>query len=463
MRFGPLLAAAALVAVPTAASAQPPLKPEDGKLVLRLTADPAPAPTPALKYPLLPELRELNPGNQIPAFYKCFFEQNNFYYAPESVKDREHFLVAPLAELAEAKELIGYGGSGLRQADYAARLDTADWQFTTQLRNDGINALLPDVQQLRMLAQALKVRMRGEVARKDFPAAARSAQTLFALAKSFNHHPTLIGQLVGAAITNMTLDAVEEFVAQPGAPNLFWSLTDLPAPFVDLRAGMQGERAWTEKDFGALRKPDPLSEAELMRMTKELDKIIKLDGGAAAPGRRPDWAEGLAADPAVFAAAKDRLVAAGFPAAAVGKMSRLQVYLTDEYLQYETLRDDLLKWTNVPFWKVPPDVDGRVKGLGGFAALLPAISKVVAARVRIQQRIDLLKVVEAVRLHAAEHGGAVPSSLDAVALPLPPDPVTGKSFGYEVQDGKAVIRGTPPPDRKNEPQFNRVYEVAIRK
>ena len=48
-------------------------------------------------------------------------------------------------------------------------------------------------------------------------------------------------------------------------------------------------------------------------------------------------------------------------------------------------------------------------------------------------------------------------------LPLPVDPVTGKPFVYEVKDGKAVIRGTPPPGREKEPSFNRVYEITVRK
>lgn len=245
-------------------------------------------------------------------------------------------------------------------------------------------------------------------------------------------------------------------------PNLFWSLSDLPAPFIDLRQGMQGERSWTEKDFGALRKPDPLSDAELKRMVAELERIIKVEGGPGQ-GRRPEWAEGQAADPAVLAAARGRLEKAGFKPAAVARMPRLQVFLADEFLQYRVLQDDLLKWANVPFWKRPADLEQGLKGKGGFAALLPAVTKVAQAQARVQQRIGLLTVVEAVRLHAAEHGGAVPSTLDAIALPLPPDPVTGKPFLYEVKDGKAVIRATPAPGRENEPQFNRVYEVTIRK
>ncbi len=48
-------------------------------------------------------------------------------------------------------------------------------------------------------------------------------------------------------------------------------------------------------------------------------------------------------------------------------------------------------------------------------------------------------------------------------MPLPADPTTGKPFLYELKDGKAAIRGTPPPGRENDPNYNRVYEVTARK
>jgi hypothetical protein len=76
--------------------------------------------------------------------------------------------------------------------------------------------------------------------------------------------------------------------------------------------------------------------------------------------------------------------------------------------------------------------------------------------------VAYLRVIEAVRLYAHDHGGRFPASLDDVKLPLPPDPVTGKPFSYSVRDGGvAVLRGgnpTPGNDRGN-----RVYEITIRK
>ena len=200
---------------------------------------PQAAPKPALQYQLLPELREMNPGNPIQGYLVCFMEQNHFFYDKEAVENREKWQTMPLKDLP-VKELHGYGGGALRQADYAARLDTPDWQILLKMRRDGVNTLLPDVQEMRLLAAALKVRFRAEVAERRFDDALATAKTMFALSRHLGEHPTLIGDLVGVAVASLTVGPVEEMIQQPGCPNLYWALTDLPAPFIDLSQGATG-------------------------------------------------------------------------------------------------------------------------------------------------------------------------------------------------------------------------------
>jgi hypothetical protein len=453
----------ALMAVASPSSAQPVTQPRDGKLVIAISASPAAIPLRALKYQLLPELRDQQPGNQIQAFYKCFMEQHAFYHDKSEIAKRERWSVAPLVELADEKALIGYGGSGLRQADFAARLESVDWAILLQFKADGINLLLPDVQQLRQLAGALRVRMRGEVARKDFEAAIRTAQTMFALASSFNQHPTLIGQLVGIAIATMTLSVVEEFVQQPGAPNLFWALADLPTPFIDLRKGMQGERVWVPKEYQLLRKAEPIPEAELKRRIKELTDWLQV--GEENKKRTPpaEWYAGEAGNATKLTAAKERLAKHGHKPADLDRLSPLQIVMMDDFARYEIFHDHLTKWSNLPYWQLPTDVASAKQPEGILPELAPAAIKVVQARTRLQQYLCLMQAVEAVRAFAAENEGKLPASLEATKLPVPVDPVTGKSFHYELKDGVAIIRGTPPLERKSEPAFNRVFQISIRK
>src|SRR5262249_25468959 len=121
---------AALLALPFPIRAD---EPAPAETVIRLTVHPAPAARPALRYHLLPELHQMTPGNPIQAYMKCFMEQNHFFHSKEAVAEREKWLTMPLKDLP-LKEVRGYGGWALRQADYAARLDTPDWQTLLKLK-----------------------------------------------------------------------------------------------------------------------------------------------------------------------------------------------------------------------------------------------------------------------------------------------------------------------------------------
>src|SRR5262249_1484455 len=245
--------------------------------VIRLTVQPAAAPRPALRYQLLPELRELNPGNPIQNYLKCFMEQQTFFFGKEAEERRDKMLNMPLKELP-AKELQDYGGAALTQADWAARLDKPDWQILLRVKTDGVNLLLPDIQQLRRLAWALKVRFRAEVALGHFDDAIRTAKTMFALSRHTGDHPTLIGDLVGIAVGYMTISPLAEMLEQPGSPNLYWALTNLPTPFISLETGMQGERASILAEFRDLNDTAPMNEEQIKKFIAHTDILIKVTG-----------------------------------------------------------------------------------------------------------------------------------------------------------------------------------------
>ncbi len=84
---------------------QPTANPE---LLIRLNVQPAPAPKPALRYRLLPELKEMNPGNPIQHYMKCMMEQKKFLFDEEAFERREKLLSMPLKELP-AQDVNEYG------------------------------------------------------------------------------------------------------------------------------------------------------------------------------------------------------------------------------------------------------------------------------------------------------------------------------------------------------------------
>ena len=76
----------------------------NSEMLIRLNVRPEPAPKPALRYRLLPELKEMNPGNPIQSYMKCMMEQKKFFFDEEAFQNREKLLTMPLKELP-AQEL----------------------------------------------------------------------------------------------------------------------------------------------------------------------------------------------------------------------------------------------------------------------------------------------------------------------------------------------------------------------
>ena len=60
--------------------------------LIKLSVTPAPEPKPALRYFLLPDLKEMNPGNPIHGYLKCFMEQHKFFFDKEAFDRREKLL-----------------------------------------------------------------------------------------------------------------------------------------------------------------------------------------------------------------------------------------------------------------------------------------------------------------------------------------------------------------------------------
>lgn len=428
--------------------------------LVKLTVSPAAAPRPALKYVLLPELREANPGNAIGDYLKCFMEQQKFFFDKEVVERREALLTMPLNELP-VKELLDYGGSALKQADWAARLDHADWQILLKLRQEGVRLLIPDVQQLRLLARALKVRFRAEVSQRRFDDAVRTAQTMFGLSRHLGQHITFVGNLVGIAVGSLATDPLEELIAQPDSPNLYWALTYMPTPLVPISIGAQGERMWLEPTFRELDTQAPMSAAKLEHTVAYFNQITEGDK-YLKEGSLHAWLEARVKDAAVMKAARRRLVESGLDEQLVARFPAEQVLLLDETRACEVRHDEVIKLVHLPVWQAEElanqiEAEGRI-----LFDLAPAIAKVRSAQARLDRRIAMLRHVEALRLYAAEQG-KLPAKLSDVTVPLPDDPMTGRPFAYELSGETAHLRAAPPKSHESEPVFNLHYEVTLRK
>ncbi|HEY7153581.1 MAG TPA: hypothetical protein VH575_06450 [Gemmataceae bacterium] len=427
-------AIAVLVVLPLASRAE--------ETVIRLSVQPMAAPKPALRYLLLPELKEMTPGNPIPNYLKCLLDQD-FSSERETLRK-----------------------SALRQADRAARMDKPDWQVLLKLKTDGLGLLLPDVQKMRALAGALQARFREEIAQGRIDDALGTAKTMFALSRHLGEHPTLIGYLVAAAIAQITIAPLEELLEQPGCPNLYWALTNLPHPLISLEKSMEGERLLLQSEFHELDDREPMTADQINKAIAHIDKVRQLEGRARQSKEKTRaWLNARIQDEKRVEAARRRLSKYGIPTERLTRFPADQVILLDEKREYETRRDEAMKFMILPTWQVEklavrtkPSQEPAL-----FASLVPFLEKVRQAQGRLEQRIALLRHVEALRMYAAKHEGQWPEKLSDIELPLPVDPFTGKPFVYKSEGETAHLRGTPPRSYKEIPSFNIHYEITIRK
>ena len=109
--------------------------------------------------------------------------------------------------------------------------------------------------------------------------------------------------------------------------------------------------------------------------------------------------------------------------------------------QQRDLRDEVFKATYLPWREGQAQLEAaeqRQQSIKSgpmvfFAALHPSLKNTMAVEMRLERRINLLRLVEALRIHAAAHGGKLPESLSQVSeVPIPDDPATGHPFGAGV-------------------------------
>jgi hypothetical protein len=476
------LVAVALATLPLAAAA--------GETVVQLSVRPMPAPRPALKYQLLPELRELNPGNATHYYLRCFAEQRNFFFSKEATVERARYLSMPLANLP-AEKLRNYGGFALEQADWAARLDTCDWQLLRHVQSEEMDLLQAELGRLQILAMALQVRFRGQVAGQYFNDAIRTAKTMFALARHLGEYPREAANRLGLSVAELALGTLEEMVQQPGCPNLYWALTDLPSPLVDLRKGLQGDRARLAAHLQSLRDDAPMPPEQLEKIVSNLSGVVGF--ARAQAGQAPRSVRALLAtrvkDPERVRAARGRLLEAicaddtmqKFPplraifeylpgwhrrSRLVESLPPLQVVLLNEKCEYEARWDESLKLLNLSPWQIDGFTAEDVLCCcedALFAEFLPHVIEARRVQARLEQRLGLLRNVEALRLYAAEHDGGLPQTQSELPVPPPLDPFTGRPFVYTAEAATAHLRGSPPRGEEQNPCFNVRYEVTIQK
>jgi hypothetical protein len=485
-RWTAAAAALAVAAAPPVRAAEA-AKPPAGPTVVTMTVRPQPTTRPALRVRLLPSLVDQTPGDAAPVYLLAAIlanRQDDPWAKQVTDADAARFglpsadgrdwtsllLDAPLAKLrsADLDQYLAAKASVYAQMEVAGRRETCRWDVP--LREQGFSTLLPHLAPLRGAASAVCVKARAELAKGDPDAALRTLQSNFALARALTQQAVLIQSLVAGSVAAQSLKVVREAAEVPGCPNLYWALADLPKPFLDLRGAMEWERAALQFTIPQLRKARQGTFTE-DDWREVVEKLANITQASRLPG--PTDRLGMAAAAAVmYPQARRYLLDRGVPAADVDATPPATVlarYMADSF---DEVFDEMAKWASLPYWQGHAGEAAAARELADRQAkalipnpvhlLVPSVGRAAFSVRRLDRDVAATQAVEAIRAHAATHGGTLPATLDEVTdTPVPLDPLTGKPFVYKV-DGASATLDSPAPDGER-PQDGLVVKVTIAK
>lgn len=459
--------------------------------IVKMRVTPAPAPLPSLKYRLTARGIDLVSGNAAPFYYRTFMElagpmkhirkENGDEFDNWAMTSGDESIAIANLPLEKVRKVTqGLDGIVRNHASIATSRRDCDWQLGLEdLRGvDVVNFLLPEFQESRQLSRVLAVRTRLAVAEHRYDDAIDVMRMNYRLGVDIANPPFLVCGLIGLAVAGIANDTLIELVAASDSPNMYWALTELPSPLIDL-----GPAVRYELDFGPRVFPFIHHAETTERAPEEWNRLLKQATGdfqlimSNVPTSRDSVTSGLYATGLAlvgYSHAKERLIAQGMERDRVDKMAVGQVMAIYTERQYLRLANGFERLWHVPFWELRKyeraamdelkaadmrsgDADREVLPIA--SQLLPAINSARTAQVRLEREIAAFRVIEALRMYAAEHDGKLPETLEEVtSVPIPLNPATGKPFLYRLEDATGILE-LPKSDRVT--GSNRRFEIQI--
>lgn len=470
---------------------------QDDVQVVRMTVTPAAEPVPALRHRLIARDIDLKAGNAAPFYYRAIAE-----LSPTMKRVREKFdeekelsnwygLVdatpiakLPLDKVRDVNQMFDSIYAGYLLPAFA-RNDCA-WQLGIEDLHgvDTISFLLPEFQESRQIARLLVLRTRLAIAERRYGDAIETMQQQYRLGGDVAKVPFIVCGLIGIAIDGVANGTMLELIANPDSPNMYWALAQLPQPLIDMRAAARFELDIGPRIFGFIHHAETTEHApeEWNRLYTQAMRDLGTIGGGSGKyelflhdpmeeARVGFMATGLALGG--YSHAKDWLINRGMARERVERMAVGQVMAIYSERIYQRFADDFEKCWYVPFADMPKIkqrisrrfVDSQPFGTGEnrevlpiASQLMPALQAARGAQVRLERDVAALRVIEALRMYAADHSRQLPKSLDEItAVPVPLNPATGKPFVYRL-DGKTAVLELPSSDGI---PGGRRYEIQI--
>jgi len=439
--------------------------------VRTLSLVPAGEPVPAMSYRLLPRYFDQKTGNAALLYYSAAALCPD--REPEDIKEKiSDWREKPVDQLdrKEVDEALSYFSNSFHQIKLAAQRTHCQWELPLE---DGFAMQMPHLSTFRRMIFAMQLQIRLKIADRQTDQTLEMLQQGLYMGRSIAQGPTVIQDLVGVAITALMLKEVEGLIQMPDSPNLYWALTALPDPMIDMHSSLENEREVLFVEFPQLRNLESkvLSPAQASAVASDfIKKIQTLSGGTGDVSFKGLMSVGWVM--MHYSDAKEFLARKGYSQERIEALPAAQAVLIYQKQEYLEMLDNMFKWFEVPYSQAQPHLQKSKKRLDNhlstkgikmnlFCTLLPALSRIAFLQARLDRNIALLRTIEAIRMFAADNSGQLPGSLTEItAVPIPADPVTGKDFIYRRIDERNARLEAPvaPEESRRRP----VYELTIK-
>jgi hypothetical protein len=440
----------------------------------RVTLHPMAAPTPALKYRLLPEVADQIPGNAAVYYGKIKAEENAFFGNKElwdkiGGRNDIDYQEMPLAQLKREEIKPKPPAWPIYFLEQGAKCSYCDWQLPIG-QAPFYKILLPEAQESRQYMRMLATKARWEIAMGWHEDAIKTFRLNYALSRNVAQGETLVNCLIGIAGCGIMFPQVVEYVQQPKAPNLYWALTALPNPMIDMRRAVEVESRALELSFPELRDAanttrSPDEWRDLFRRFANQILAWNHAGNGAPAMKTSEQLDKLCNDFAPIA--KKTLIAEGVSAEKLNAMPVHQIALLYTLRTYHILFDDAAKNFPLPYPQAAKSTKAALERYKhpqeNMREIIPisentfkALDACRGAVARNERNFAVLRIFEALRIYGAAHANKLPAQLsDITEVPIPNDPITDKPFNYYQMGDKARLEG---------PAFHEVplsYEIIM--
>ncbi|MGD0383767.1 MAG: hypothetical protein ABSA77_09610 [Thermoguttaceae bacterium] len=350
----------------------------------------------------------------------------------------------------------------MEYAEIASRRMECDWGSPIREMNNPFYCNIYYELLSRSLARIIAMKARLSLAEGKPEDALKSLQMGFALSQQIGKGTVpLVCYAGGTTMASMMRDQLLDLSQLKNAPNLYWSLSNLPHPFISIRDAIEWEESARDRllpEFQEANKgqhspeqwqklwEDAVKKIDAFPLTY-LDRVARLhnDNKNEIYDPKKILTEN-------YPNARDYLINQGWPKKEIQSMAPARVMLLHCAEVWEEMLDDYIKWLGINYSQWPNNYRNylplekelkeiyKQKEIIPLSKLIPPFGAIVVSQARFEREMESLRCIEAIRLYAYLHDGKLPGSLDDIKeVPIPSNSMTGKPFLYHLKGDTAVL------------------------